>query len=281
MARTFTGGRASRLRSYQEIFAHQAETTTEVAESAFSFWQLTASLARSGDSVLEIGCGSRAGTLILHHTAGATAVGIDYDVPAISWRGVLGQLRVNGAERAAKTLVRKAVFDRRYYGRLRELYGAPLRMDVDARQMDARRLDFPDCSFDLVYSSSTFEHIDGVDEAAAEVARVLRPGGTAWIDAHLYPSLSGGHVLGWNDPSRPPSSPPPWDHLRDRSAPAHVNLNRLRADDYLEAFGRHLTIVDRTFVTEGEGLVTDEIVAETGYSREDLTRRILQVTLRR
>jgi SAM-dependent methyltransferase len=281
VARTFTGGRGGRMRSYREILAHQAKTTTEGAENAFSFWQLTSSLAPTRGRVLEIGCGSRAGTLILHHTAGADAVGIDYDAPAIHWSGVLEQLRANGPERAAKTLARKTLFDRRYYRRLGELYGAPLRMDVDARQMDARRLVFPNESFDLVYSSSTFEHIDGVEQAVAEVARVLRPGGTAWIEAHLFPSLSGGHVLAWNDPSDPPASPPPWDHLRGRTEPAHVYLNGLRADDYLEIFERHLTIVDRAFTTEGVGLVTDEIVAETGYLREDLVRRMLQVTLRR
>jgi SAM-dependent methyltransferase len=277
---TFTGGRAH-LRSYLEIFAHQARYTIQAAENAFAFWQRTSSLLEPAGRVLEIGCGSRAGTLILHHTAGADAVGIDYDAPAIRWSGLLEQLRENGVERAAKTLVRRLVFDGRYYRRLEELYGSPLRMDVDARRMDARRLEFRDESFDLVYSSAVFEHIDGVDQAASEVARVLKPGGTAWIGVHLFPSLSGGHVLAWADPSDPPESPPPWDHLRARTHPTHVYLNELRADDYLEIFARHFALENYTFVTEGEDLVTDEIVAETGYSREDLTRAALEVTLKR
>jgi ubiquinone/menaquinone biosynthesis C-methylase UbiE len=50
---------------------------------------------------------------------------------------------------------------------------------------DARRLDFPSNSFDLVTSISVFEHIapeDGGDvPAISEMARVLRPGGTAII----------------------------------------------------------------------------------------------------
>jgi SAM-dependent methyltransferase len=279
--RTFTGGRGGRLHAYREIFVHQARQTTEAAENAYSFWRFTSALLPAGGNALEIGCGSRAGTLILHHSAGTAAVGIDYDVPAVRWSGVVAQLRVNGPERAAKTLARKALFDRRYYRRLAELYRGPLRMDVDARRMDARRLAFPDGSFDVVYSSSVFEHIDGVEAAVSEVARVLRPGGTAWIEAHLFPSLSGGHVLAWNDPSDPPDAPPPWDHLRARTQPAHVHLNGLRADEYLEIFRRHLSVTDVAFSTEGEHLVTDEIVAETGYSREDLTRRSLQVTLTR
>jgi SAM-dependent methyltransferase len=278
---TFTSGYGARLRSYREIYAHQARYAIRAADNAFAFWRHTSSLLKPGGSVLEIGCGSRAGTLILHHTAGAKAVGIDYDAPAIRWSGLLEQLRRNGVERAAKTLARRLVFDGRYYRRLEQLYGSPLRKDVDARWMDARRLSFDDASFDLVYSSAVFEHIDGVEAAAAEIARVLRPGGTAWIGVHLYPSLSGGHVLAWADPANPPASPPPWDHLRQRTQPTHVYLNGLRADDYLEIFARHFTVASCDFVSEGEDLVTDEIVAETGYSRDELIRASLEVTLTR
>ena len=40
-----------------------------------------------------------------------------------------------------------------------------------------RRLPFADASFDAVVACLVFEHIDAVDEAIAEVARVLQPGG--------------------------------------------------------------------------------------------------------
>lgn len=45
---------------------------------------------------------------------------------------------------------------------------------------DARRIDFPDSSFDVVYSMSVLEHIEGADgdsAAISELLRVLRPGG--------------------------------------------------------------------------------------------------------
>src|SRR5437773_9145 len=50
--------------------------------------------------------------------------------------------------------------------------------------MDARRLDFPDESFDVVFSLSSFEHFGGpadVAAAARELGRVLRPGGHAFV----------------------------------------------------------------------------------------------------
>ena len=42
---------------------------------------------------------------------------------------------------------------------------------------DAAGLPFPGASFDAVLACLVFEHIDAVDEAVAEVGRVLRPGG--------------------------------------------------------------------------------------------------------
>ena len=42
---------------------------------------------------------------------------------------------------------------------------------------EASRLPFPTAAFDAVVACLVFEHIDDVDEAIAEVGRVLRPGG--------------------------------------------------------------------------------------------------------
>jgi SAM-dependent methyltransferase len=46
------------------------------------------------------------------------------------------------------------------------------------RAMNAEALEFPEASFDLVYGSAIIHHLD-VDRAYAEIARVLRPGGSA------------------------------------------------------------------------------------------------------
>ncbi len=64
----------------------------------------------------------------------------------------------------------------------------------------AAALPFPDASFDAAVACLVFEHIDDVDGAIAEVARVIRPGGrfafflnhpilqapgSVWVDDHL------------------------------------------------------------------------------------------------
>lgn len=50
---------------------------------------------------------------------------------------------------------------------------------VEVRDGDARDLDFPDASFDVVLSSFVFHHIhpDGREAAAREIVRVMKPGG--------------------------------------------------------------------------------------------------------
>jgi SAM-dependent methyltransferase len=66
----------------------------------------------------------------------------------------------------------------------------PYREDrLEVRWMDARRLEFPDESFDVVFSLSSFEHFGGPDDVAAaarELGRVLRPGGHAFIATECF-----------------------------------------------------------------------------------------------
>lgn len=74
---------------------------------------------------------------------------------------------------------------------------------------DALRLPFADATFDRVIASEVMEHIPDDVAAAAELARVLRPGGTiavtvpAWLpervcwaitDTYHAPHVPGGHV---------------------------------------------------------------------------------------
>jgi SAM-dependent methyltransferase len=57
--------------------------------------------------------------------------------------------------------------------------------------MDARALAFRDQVFDLVYAMHVLEHVPDPSRALAEMARVLRPGGTYAIGTHNRARLVG------------------------------------------------------------------------------------------
>jgi 2-polyprenyl-3-methyl-5-hydroxy-6-metoxy-1,4-benzoquinol methylase len=69
------------------------------------------------------------------------------------------------------------------------------------RSSSMQRRPFPNETFDLVVSDSTFEHVSDAEQVASELDRVLKPGG--WICArtpnrHGYVALLnrlGGTVL--------------------------------------------------------------------------------------
>ena len=58
--------------------------------------------------------------------------------------------------------------------------------EVEYRHYDGATIPYPDDSFDLAFASCVFHHIEpgGRAAAAAELARVLRPGGTVAIYEH-------------------------------------------------------------------------------------------------
>jgi ubiquinone/menaquinone biosynthesis C-methylase UbiE len=72
--------------------------------------------------------------------------------------------------------------------------------NITTQVEDARRLSFPDASFDLITSISVFEHIapeiDGDLPAIAELARVLAPGGTAILTVPCAKKYMADYVRG-------------------------------------------------------------------------------------
>jgi len=75
-----------------------------------------------------------------------------------------------------------------------------LGLTVDAHVMDARRLDFPDGTFDAVVLHLILAVVDDPQRCAAEAARVLRPGGRAVIfDKFLPPGATPSPLRRWAD----------------------------------------------------------------------------------
>ena len=129
----------------------------------------------AGDAVLDVAVGD-GNTAIIAARAGATVTGVDL-TPA--------QLELARARCAAEEV------------------------DVDLREGNAEALPFPDASFDVVVSSMGLIFAPDHVAAAAEVARVLRPGGRARITAWAGGGWSGqlwdraAHLL----PPPPPGAP--------------------------------------------------------------------------
>ena len=89
---------------------------------------------------------------------------------------------------------------------------------------DVSTLPFADNTFDLVTSIAAFEHFLDVPAVVAELRRVMRPGGVAWVWIHVYTSLSGGHNISFTEiPLQTlPKGAEAWDHLA-KTPPAGVS----------------------------------------------------------
>jgi SAM-dependent methyltransferase len=103
--------------------------------------------------------------------------------------------------------------------------------------MDAAKMEFPDRSFEFVYSFSVFEHLPDPGAVIDETVRVLKPGGGCYISLHLYASEDGCHDLRLFSNDR--AGIPYWSHLRPQHEHLiHPNafLNKLRLPEWKRLF---------------------------------------------
>jgi SAM-dependent methyltransferase len=136
---------------------------------------------RAGERVLDMGCGAGRHAFEMYRR-GADVIALDQNADELSTVS-------------------------EWFAAMREEGSVPAGADADVKQGDALNLPFPDGEFDRVVAAEVLEHIPEDEAAIAELARVLRPGGTmavtvprwlpekiCWALSDEYHEVEGGHV---------------------------------------------------------------------------------------
>lgn len=175
---------------------------------------------------LDVGVGGSGATVIEAARAGVESVGCD--------------LSVEGVVHAARFARAEGVSDR-----------------TDFVVCAAEALPFADESFGSASAVAVFEHLDDDDIAAAELARVLRPGGRLWVTVpHEYLKMP---PFVW---------PSYWWHDRRIGHKRHYGAARLR-----ELFARHgLAHVETQFTGHPAKLLQYALVLAAERTGRDISR---------
>lgn len=146
----------------------------------------------TGAAVLDVACGDGVNCLCLGREPVERVVGIDLELPLLD----SGEKGVQTRRLAARALLdRDAGLDH-------ALDRLPVRLLV----MDATKMTFSDDSFDVLLTRSALEHLAPIEQALAEMARVVRPGGLVYHRVDPYFWVRGCHKRGLVDI--------PWAHAR-------------------------------------------------------------------
>lgn len=235
--------------------------------------------------VFEIGFGARPHRQMLLHSMGVDASGVDAEVPVLSGRPAefLRMLKQNGPERAAKSLLRHAFFDRADREALTvamRQHGLEPRLDESKLTIgDAGKVHVAPLSLDLVFSEDVFEHIERttLERLVSRMATWLRPRGLALIRPNVFTGIIGGHLWEWSRESMqgPPTKreSEPWEHLRKRRFAPNTYLNELTRADYRKLFSVNFEILEERVAQPmlgGEYLDDDAQRDLTGWPDDEL-----------
>lgn len=244
--------------------------------------------SRGASRILEVGCGALYPYVALFHSEGLRVVGIDVlplvrrDISPGKYLRVLSE---HGPVAAVRRLAGDVRFYRSFYLPLARAAGIAVRQaGAPLVRMDATRCGFAAGTFDFVYSSACFEHLPDVEATLAEIDRVLKPGGTAEIEVHLFASMTGGHEPELYDHCPPPAGYPVWGHLLDPRWQPPLHLNRWRDRQFHDAFATRFDLVDRMVTSRhGEQYLTADIESRLGsrYTRDELTTESALYVLRK
>lgn len=237
-----TRGSVRRLREALSLYrirtSNSAETVKQLVKEAEGFEKIVVSLsgkAVKGRSILEVGPGHfLIQACYFARSNDVTAIDMDVIPVGIDPLVYISMLFHNGLQRSAKTILRKALgVDVRHRRYLRKQLRIPSLPSIRVVHGDVCQMNFPCCSFDIVLCRSVLHHIVKPSVALAEMARVLRPGGIAVANFHLYTSHNGSL-----DPRVMSTDYPDsllWGHLRSSTAEdfrGNSFLNKMRLDSW-------------------------------------------------
>jgi SAM-dependent methyltransferase len=221
--------------------------------------------------VLDFGCGFTYPLLVLLQEDVGEIVGVDV---GSAYRDGLrcaieagGGLRKPGGTAAAVLEYAQAS---RYYHHLTRHASVRVRHhEYQVVRYPGDRLPFSDSSFDCIISNAVLQELPlPLEQFAAEMARVLKPGGLIDLEWHNFYSWSG-HYKGELESRRMP-----WGHLR--GGPFHPCLNRVTPTDAEAAFAPHFHPLrllghdrhyrmrgrDASFEPEGQEFLTPELAEQ-------------------
>lgn len=244
---------------------------------------------RPDSVILDVGAGMGWSTALLAARTGAKVFGVDlHHYDACTGNSFRGEL-LRRMRRHVPVLIQEPGFER--IQQLEQVID-----NCTFFTMDAQQLLFRDGLFDFVFSLNAFEYIPNPCRALQEISRVLKPGGTVFLQFNgLYFSDGGHHLYGLTDI--------PWVHLLHERAeikkmilsagkiPNEVDnildtLNGYSVKQYLEIFtNTDLNIVEKhihkSFSVEGADRSEEFTKLKVRYPEEDLSTSGMTVILQK